>query len=427
MRDFETTNASKFEALQLPIANMPDVYWHLNFAELMEQFRRLGARALKRNPCPSLARMPTATIREIQRGPVPRGSGEAGLLRLQASVHEFAAFAVANSRGHSLMDCALLQSDALPGEVQAYLPALAASAWELYEVVGLPSPGAPHRVELRRLCDEAFVEVTALESDSSPQIGEIAAWRVFDAGGFLAAPRALQLPKDSVATILSQLSLEASGWGNQPQARRDYMRERGELLLINHCIRSMRHRHCETREPAPSRKVDALVSPSESDLPSDCWRRLAQAFSVLEVSAASRPGVAFPFPFAVGDGQVLCLEEAGESWVATLFDSARAHKQWSAVQQSLARTTHTKDAAGRPLRAVPQLRCWRARAEELSDLDIDFLRSLRLKPLRNGAALAVHLDADWRWHDLDPRRIDRLIDALHVASKQLRTGEGLAA
>jgi|GEM_PF-6848450 len=440
MRDIETLSASKFEAPHRPLASTPDASWHLNFCEIMAQFRRLGARALARQGASNLVRMPPAKIRQIECARDTWHADAPNLLRLGASQHEFAAFAIRNSRGQTLVECALHEADALPPEVRAYLPALAESTWELYEVMERkPALGFHHGdgpqpvVRLRRLYDDAFFDVHALESGACPQLGEVGGWRIFDAGGFLAAPRALPIPRDIVVSILSQLNLEASKWsreagGCKRPARHAYMRARGNLLMLNHCVRSAKHRLCDkdayvicepASYPAGHQRAGGLVSPAESDLPADYWRRLAQAFSVLEISASGRPKIVYPHPFAVSGGQILCLEEAAGAWMATLFESASAHQEWTRVQQSLTGSI--------PTRAVAHLRCWRAHADDLGDRDIEFLRALHLKPRQNGVALGVRLSADWSWQDLDPNSMNQLIDALHTASKQLRTGEGLAA
>lgn len=436
MHDIQTLSASKYQAPHRPLASMPGASWHLTFTEIMAQFRRLGARALARQRQSQLVRMPPAKIRQTKCAQDAQPADATRLSRLRASQHEFAAFAVANARGQTLVECALHEAEALPRQVRAYLPALAESTWELYEVVArvpAPADGAAPGVRLRRLNDDALFDVLGLERGACPHVGEVAGWRVFDAGGFLAAPHALPIPRDEVVSILSQLNLEASKWSGETDGvasagRQAYMRARGNLLMLNHCVRSARHRLYDTdayRLGAPTDTCDApqyadgLVSPAESDLPADDWRRLAQAFSVLEISATGRPKLASPHLFSVGGGQVLWLEQAAGAWVATLFESASAQQQWSRVQQALTGIC--------PPRAVEQLRCWRARADELGERDLEFLRALRLKPRQHGVALAVRLCADWSWRDLDPDRMSQLIDALHTAAKQLRTGEGLAA
>lgn len=448
MRDIKIVDAARFKTNSPATANMPDADWHLNFAELMEQFRRLGAHALAKNGAPDLLKL-ADTITRRQKSLFGQRELDATIpCQLKEMLHEFAAFSAPNSRDQTVVDCALHQMDALPGCVQAYLSALGATAWELYEIVAInPRPRAqpgekPHAtLELRRLYDDASIMVAGLESSVPARLGDVAGWRIFDADGFMAASKPLPVPAGAVAPILSQLNLEFSKWtranrrsrsSRRCELRRDYMRARGNFLLLNHCIRAMSPRLCVQVEPPAIESVDThasqtLVSPSETDLPGDCWRRLGQAFSVLEVSAAGQSGIEFPHRFEVVDDQILSLEAAADSWVATLFDSLSAYNHWRSVQRTLARPKSPADTYPQRVPATPQLRSWRARSEQLGARDIRFLQNLHLKPLTDGAALGVRLDADWRWHDLDHGAIDRLIEALHIAAKQLRTGEGLAA
>jgi hypothetical protein len=363
--------------------------WQRHFGHLMAELRAAGRRVVGQSRDPTVLELLDA----FQRGDAdPVGFG------LVEHLYEFAAFHVPGSTGRTMAECAVDAAHLLPEEVRGLLPRLAASYWDLFEVVGLTDSGA---LGLRRLHDNVSVELSALERDLPLMHHTVVACRRFDAGGFVAAPVPLMPEQEGLAQLVSQLECEQPG---PFDTRADYMRYRGSALILAHAIRRHRDRLAGWRPmPEPS------VSLVESELDAEAWRRLDAAFGLLEAAVAdSLTGVA-PLVLSLPDGGVCSIARNGPWPALTLFESMREQLEW---QES-----------GHASRFV---RAWRARADELFGEDVELLESVGLQPEQDGAVVAVGLDGGV-WEDVDATQVDRLVEACRWVALQVQSGGELAA
>lgn len=363
--------------------------WQSHFGQLMAELRAAGRRIVGHSRDPTVLELLDA----FQRGNAdPVGFG------LVEHLYEFAAFHVPGATGRTMTECAVDAAHLLPEEVRSLLPALAASYWELFEVVGLGDGGA---LELRRLHDNETLELQAMSHTQPLVRGTVCAFRLVDAGDFVAAPTALVPEQEGLTELVSRLECEQPG---PFDTRADYMRYRGSALILAHVIRRHRDRLAAWRPmPEPS------VSLVESELDAEAWRRLDAAFGLLEAAVAdSLTGVA-PLVLSVPDGGVCSIARNGQWPALTLFESMQEQLEW---QES-----------GHASRFV---RAWRARADELFDEDVELLESVGLQPEQGGAVVAVGLDGGV-WDDVDATQIDRLVEACRWVALQVQSGGELAA
>ncbi len=342
---------------------------------------------------------------EAARGSTP-DAVSAGLVE---HLWEFAAFHMPGPSGRTLAECALRAAVHLPEEVRAWLGELVGSYWEVFEVVGEADGGG---VRLRRLCDDAVVELAAVEREQPFIRGSAVAVRLFDAGGFGAAPVALMLEPAGLAGLVSRLELEWSAEGFESRA--DFMRVRGSAVILRHMIACHKRRVLDGRT-----MLEPQVSLVESEAGVEAWRRLDEAFSVVEQAAAALGRSTEPLVLELPGERVFCLEKACGSLAATLFASPDAHAAWEQLRLGESAPAQAAHTAFR--------RIWRARDEELFPEDVELLETAGLEPCRDGAAVAIRLGEDGLWHDVDPAGLDELVEVCRLAALRLSAHEELAA
>lgn len=343
-------------------------------------------------------------------------------------VQEFMAFHAADDAGWTPAVRAVRSCCDFSCADQAGLVEMAASHWELHELLEV-APGAgesgrrpaPGALTLRRVYDDAVIQVAHVIGGQTARVGEVGAWRVIDVQGFLAAPAPLALDQARVPALVRRLDAERSSWrANMASTRADYMRQRGSFVILSHALCAPRVQGSALDFWALSRRVDPLVSPVESGLSAQCWRPVSDAFARLESLAfdrwAGRDEVAYPRAILLAAGEVLVLEQACESLLVTLLDSREAHQRWEAQRHALHRNA---GVTGRASAATALVRCWRARADEIFDADVEFFARAGFEPVESGVVLAVCLRADWRWEDLDAHALRRLTAAMCEGARRL--------
>jgi hypothetical protein len=333
-------------------------------------------------------------------------------------LYEFAAFHVPGPSGRTIAECAVDAGEHLPEMIQGYIEALAASCWDLYEVVGLADSGA---ISLRRLHDDHLTQLDAMELPQAFVAGTVHAFRLFSAGDvsagdfsagdfsagdfsagqFQAAPVALALDQQGITALVSRLEIE------QPQAfesRAEYMRHRGSALILRHALQRHVRRLSEGR-PMP----EPPVSLFESTLPAPHWKRLEGAFSLLEAAIGDELSSLSPLVLAMAGGHVLRVEQNGPAMALMLFDAGEEHDSWES-------SGHAKTF----------VRAWRASADELFAEDVELLEGLGLAPGRDGAVVAMRLDQGC-WEDVGKKHVSSMIDACRQAALRVRSDGELAA
>lgn len=365
---------------------------------------RAGARALSESELEQAQVFKRWVGRQLARAVPSEG--------LICRVYEFAAFYIPGATGRVAVE------EMVGGREceRSFRAGLARSRWELCELMSVETrdAGAP-AAQLRRVLDDSSVYVDYLVGDISASVGELSMWRVVECEGQLYGLAPLKLPRRGIDGLIYWLAGEREAeralMGVDPQAARA-ARQRVEALLLTHAIRaSGRVEIGEAHALAGGRSRETLVSPSEASLPADVWRRLGQAFSLLEVCAEYRMDFEAPRALEVLEEQQLHLDKTGGALVATLFRSAAEYRRWVAKNE----------------RSSPFIRAWRAAPGELCAQDLEFMEALGFRAFEKGAALAARLAEDWRWDDLKLEQFNRLIEALHQAARQLREGRGLAA
>jgi hypothetical protein len=363
--------------------------WQSQFGDLMAELKHTARSIVARTQNPTVLDLLDA-VQACRADPIAFG--------LVEHLFEFTAFHVAGRSGHTVAESAVQVSELLPEELRGYLASLAASHWDLYEVTGLSEGGA---ILLRRLHDDEIVELDALEMPQAFVTGTVQAVRIFDAGGFTAAPVALVLEQEAIAGLVSRMELEQPG---PFDTRAEYMRRRGSALILRHALKRHIRRLAERRlMPEPS------VSLVESSLPRDEWRRLAQAFSLLEAAVGDRLSSLSPLVLTLSGSQVMRLVQNGRSMAMMLFESDEAQDAWVESGQ-----------------ATAFVRVWRAQAEDLFPEDVELLEGLGLTPVDDGAVVAVRL-AEGVWEDVDVGDVEGLIDACRWAAVRVHADGELAA
>ncbi len=364
--------------------------WQIEFGRLMAELRRAGRRVVGRTRHPTVL----ALLDGLQRGDAdPVGFG------LVEHVYEFAAFHVPGPSGCTMVECALDAAVHLPEQLADCLPGLADSHWELFEVVGLTDAGG---LELRRLFDDAVLELHALER-AQPLVKEtVVALRVFDAGGFLAAPVALVPEQDGLSQLVSLLECEQPG---PFDTRSEYMRYRGSALILQHALRGHRRRLVAERRPMP----EPQVSLAESELDANVWQRLDAAFSLVERTASEMLTGVEPLVLELADAGIATIERNGPSIAVTLFETAKAQYRWQTSGQ-----------------AKHFVRAWRAGEAELFAEDVALLEELGLEPRQNGATVAIKLGGGL-WKDVDEHDIERLVEVCQRVALRIQMGGEMAA
>ncbi|MFW6057660.1 MAG: hypothetical protein ACOC9W_02280 [Persicimonas sp.] len=376
------------------------VRWRRRLGELMAELRRLAKKLVARGDKSELV-----ALLEAARGATP-DAVSAGLVE---HLWEFAAFHMPGPSGRTLAECALRAAVHLPAEQRAWLGELVGSFWEIFEVVGEADGGG---VRLRRLCDDGVVELAAVERAQPFIRGSAVAVRLFDAGGFWAAPVALMLEPAGLSGLVSRLELEfgAGSFGT----RAGFMRARGSALILGHLIACYKRRVLEGRT-----MVEPQVSLVESQVGAADWRRLDDAFSLVEQAAGALGRSTEPLVLELPGERVFCLEKDCGSLAATLFDSPDAHAAWEQIRCGQPSPTQAAHAAF--------MRIWRARDDELFPEDVELLEAAGLDPCRDGAAVAIRLGEDGLWHDVSGASIDEIVEVCRLAALRLRAREELAA
>ncbi len=354
--------------------------WQDGVRAVMDELRRAGRRVVMRGRDSTVATLLDA----LQRGDDATAAG------LVEHMYEFAAFHLPGPSGRTLAQCAVQAAGRLDAGVRACLPALADSHWDLFEIAGQTEAGA---IELRRLHDDARVELHAMERRQPLVQGSVAALRLFDAGGFTAAPVALVPAQDTLASLVSLLEVE---YANAPDSWAAYMRRRGSAVLLATIIQQHRQQVMAGR-PMP----EPAVSLAESALSAEHWLRLDAAFALLEAALGASAGGAGSLVVGLPDGCALGVDVGGGSTSVTLFGSLDELRGWQ--------------SRGEARRFV---RAWRAGADELFAEDVELLDNLGLDPRADGAAVAVRLE-DGAWEDMRTEDIDRVEKACRWAALQI--------
>lgn len=363
--------------------------WQSHFGQLMAELKAAGKRVVAQSRDPTVIEL----LDELQRGdadPIAFG--------LVEHLYEFSAFHVPGGSGRTMAECAVDAAHLLPDQVSDVLPRLAASFWDLFEVVGLADGGG---LELRRLHDNAALELHAMPHVQPFVRGAVYAFRLVDAGHFTAAPIAIMPEQENLVVLVSQLESEQPG---SFDTRAQYMRHRGSALILTHVIRRHRDRLAQWRAMPEPR-----VSLVEMELDTEWWRRLDAAVSLLEaVLTDSLTGMA-PLVLSLPDGRACSIERNGQWPALTIFDSLHEQRRWQ-------ETGHARRF----------VRAWRARTDELFGEDVDLLRGVGLQPEQRGAVVATRLE-DGLWEDPDASHIKQLIDACHQIVLQVQADGELAA
>jgi hypothetical protein len=363
--------------------------WRTQFRALMAELKHTAKKVVARTQNPTVMKL-LGAVQDCRADPIAFG--------LVEHLYEFTAFHVSGRSGCTIAESAIEAAELLPEGLRHYLEPLAASHWDLYEVTGLADSGA---VGLRRLHDDEMVELDALEMPQAFVAGTVQALRLFDAGGFTAAPVALALEQQDIAALVSRLEVE------QPQAfgsRAEYMFHRGSALILSHALQCHVRRLSEDR-PMPEPPVSLV----ESTLPAPEWKRLEGAFSLLEAAIGNELSSLSPLVLSMSDGRVLRVEKNGPAMALMVFDAGEEHESW--VSSGHAKTF---------------VRVWRASAGELFDEDVDLLQGLGLEPVRNGAVVAMRLD-EGCWADVDEEHVSSMIDACRWTALRVRTEADQAA
>lgn len=345
---------------------------------------------------------------------------------LRPWVHEFMAFHAADSEGCTPAGRAVRSWCHGSAEMRADLAAMAASHWEFCELLEVaPTRGregaGQGALTLRRVCDDALIQVDHVFGALTARPGEVGAWRVIATHAGVAAPPPLSVDPAQLPGLMWRLEAEHSSWQvDAPYTRADYMRQRGGLMLLRDVLCAPAPRGSALDFWALSRRVDPLVSPVESGIPVQCWRALSEAYERLEalipVGLHGRTGALYPLALPLADGGVLVVEQGCRSVLVTLLDSREAHQRWQAQRHAL----HQSASTGSPGRAAARVCCWRAGAGEIFDADVEFFAQAGFAPVESGVVLAVRLRADWRWEDLDARALGRLSVAMTQGAQQLQ-------